>query len=276
MNACIISIHFAARQLLRSQAVNPGNVQGIGTRNLDRTARLPPPYATRDGVGASDAQADRWIDTVARSATILRVASAYNGNQPISADDASAGQEVGPHALRGRSWWRVAVLAVSLAVAGAAVFMALHPIVLARPSSVSQMTATLDGWQSAFLLSLPGPDRRAGHASAELVRRLDHHAAMQLREIGTPAFAERQAAERRAAPGIIVRSSHQIVDVRVVHRFWDGDLLVEANVLSTVARAAYDAPTGTWHSFTTTATVTPVQARVRDMLGVWRIESVEN
>jgi hypothetical protein len=172
--------------------------------------------------------------------------------------------------------WRAVALTACLAVAGAAVFVALHPIVLARPSAVAQMTYALDGWQSALLLSLPGPDRRAGHASAELVRRLDHHAAMQLREVGTLAFAARQAAERRATPGIIVHSSHQILDVHVVHRFWDGDLLVDATVLSTVARATYDAPTGTWHSLATTATVAPVQARVHDMLGVWRIESVSN
>jgi hypothetical protein len=188
----------------------------------------------------------------------------------------TTGRDGARRAFSRRARWRAVALTACLAVAGAAVFMALHPIVLARPNAMTQMTYALDGWQSALLLSLPGPDRRAGHASAELVRRLDHHAAMRLREVGTPAYAERQAAERRAAPGIIVRSSHQIVGVRVVHRFWDGDLLVEASVLSTVARAAYDAPTGTWHSLTTTATVTPVQARVRDMLGVWRIESVEN
>ena len=171
---------------------------------------------------------------------------------------------------------RVVALTACLAVAAAAVFMALHPVVLERPSAMAQMTYTLDGWQSALLLSLPGPDRRAGHASAELVRRLDHHAAMRLREVGSAGFAARQTAERRANPGIIVHSSHQILDVHVVHRFWDGELLVDATVLSTVSRATYDAPTGTWHSLTTTAAVVPVQARVRDMLGVWRIESVSN
>ena len=152
--------------------------------------------------------------------------------------------------------------------------MALHPVVLTRPSAMAQMTYALDGWQSALLLPLPGPDRRAGHASAELVRRLDHHAAMGLQEVGTAGFAARQLAARRAAPGIIVRSSYQIIDVRVVRRFWDSDLLVDATLLSTVARATYQPRDGAWHSLKTTDTVAPVQARLRDTLGVWRIVSV--
>ena len=152
--------------------------------------------------------------------------------------------------------------------------MALHPVVLTRPSAMAQMTYALDGWQSALLLPLPGPDRRAGHASAELVRRLDHHAAMGLREVGTAGFAAQQLAARRAAPGIIVRSSYQIIDVRVVRRFWDSDLLVDATLLSNVARATYQPRDGAWHSLKTTDTVAPVQARLRDTLGVWRIVSV--
>jgi hypothetical protein len=190
------------------------------------------------------------------------------------AKDARARRKTGLSAWGNRSRWRALGLAVSLAIAGAAVYMALHPVVLARASSVAQMTYTLDGWQSALLLSLPGPDRRAGHVSAELVRRLDHHAALGLREVGTEAFAARQAAARQAAQGIIVRSSHRIIDVRVVHRFWGGDLLVEATVLSTVVRATYEPGSGRWHSLETTDTVAPVQARLRDTLGVWRIVSV--
>ena len=159
-------------------------------------------------------------------------------------------------------------------MAGAAVYMALHPVVLARAGALAQITATLDGWQSALLLPVPGPDRRAGHASPELVRRLDLHAAAALREVGTRAFAARQAAARRAAPGIIVSSSYQVVDVRVVRRFWDDDLLVRRTVLSTVVRATYDPASGTWRSPTTMISAGPVRARVRDTFGVWRIVSV--
>jgi len=180
----------------------------------------------------------------------------------------------GRRALAGRDRWRALALAASLAVAGAAVYMALHPVVLARAGSLSQITATLDGWQSALLLPLPGPDRRAGHASAELLRRLDHHATLALREVGTMSFAAQQTAARRAARGVIVRSSYQIVGLRVVRRFWDDDLLVEATVLSDVVRATYEPRSGTWRSLVTTTTATPVQARLRDTLGVWRIVSV--
>jgi hypothetical protein len=187
-----------------------------------------------------------------------------------------ARRKTAPPALGGRSRWRAIILALALIVAGVAVYAALHPVVLARPTSVSQMTAALDGWQSALLLSVPGPDRRAGHASAELVRRLDHHAAMGLREVGTAGFAARQVATRRAAPGLIVRSSYQILDVHVVRRYWDDDLLVEATLLSTVARATYEPRSGGWHSLRTTGSVTPIEARLRDTLGVWRIVSVSN
>jgi hypothetical protein len=195
----------------------------------------------------------------------------------IGAGGGDARRGLGPSTFGGRSSrWRLAAAAVALLIACAAVYMALHPVVLARPTSLSQMTYALDGWQSALLLSLPGPDRRAGHASAELVRRLDHHAALGLREVGTAAFASRQAAARWAGQGIIVRSSHRIIDVRVVRRFWDGDLLVEATVLASVERATYEPNSGGWHSPQTTDTVAPVQARLRDTLGVWRIVSVGN
>lgn len=189
---------------------------------------------------------------------------------------AVARRKTAPPALGGRSRSRAIILALALIVAGVAVYAALHPVVLARPTSVSQMTAALDGWQSALLLSVPGPDRRAGHASAKLVRRLDHHAAMGLREVGTAGFAARQVATRRAAPGLIVRSSCQILDVHVVRRYWDDDLLVEATLLSTVARATYEPRSGGWHSLRTTGSVTPIEARLRDTLGVWRIVSVSN
>jgi hypothetical protein len=195
-------------------------------------------------------------------------------NQTIGAGGAQARRRAGRPVFGGRPRWCFVALAASLAVAGAAVYMALHPVVLARSTSESQIAATQDGWQSALLLPLPGPDRQAGRASAELVRRLDHHAAAALREVGSSHFAALQVAARRAQGGIIVRSSHQVTNLRVVRRYWDGDLLVEATVLSTVVRADYDPPTGTWRSPSTTAMVAPVQARVRDTLGVWRIESV--
>jgi hypothetical protein len=173
-----------------------------------------------------------------------------------------------------RSTWRLAAAAAALLVACGAVYLALHPVVFGRENSVTQMTYALDGWQSALLLSLPGPDRRAGHASAELVRRIDHHAALGLREVGTAAFATRQAAARRAAQGLILHSFYRVINVHVVRRFWDGDLLVEATLLTSVERATYEANGGGWHSPQTTDTVAPVQARLRDSLGVWRIVSV--
>jgi hypothetical protein len=179
-----------------------------------------------------------------------------------------------PTALLGRARWRALILAASLAVAGAAVCLALHPVVLARAGALAQITAALDGWQAALLLPVPGPDRRAGHATPELVRRLDRHAAVALREVGTASFAARQAAARRAAPGIIVSSSYRVIDAHVVRRFWDDDLLVDASVLSTVVRAAYDPASGTWRSPTTMTSAGPVQARVRDTFGVWSIVSV--
>jgi hypothetical protein len=152
--------------------------------------------------------------------------------------------------------------------------MALHPVVLARPSTVAQIAAALDRWQAALLLPLPGPDRRAGHASPELVRRLDRHAAVALLEVGTRAFAARQAAQRRAGQGIMVESSHEIVGLRIVDRGWSGEVLVEATVFTTVERATYQPRNGTWHSPVTAATVVPIRARLRDTLGVWRIVSV--
>jgi hypothetical protein len=244
--------------------------------SLDYAERGSLPIVVHQCAGARRTQAGRRIHSDARSATIPSVTSASDRDWTSSADRAAARCKTGPLVFGGRSRRRAIALAVSLAIAGAAVYMALHPVVLARATSVSQMTATLNGWQSSLLLSLPGPDRRAGHASAELVRRLDHHAAMGLREIGTVDFATRQAAARRAAPGIIVRSSHQIVGLRVVHRFWDGDLLVEATLLSTVTRATYEPRNGGWRSLETAATVAPVQARLRDTLGVWRIVSVSS
>jgi hypothetical protein len=45
-------------------------------------------------------------------------------------------------------------------------------------------------------------------------------------------------------------------------------------VLSTVVRAAYDPASGTWHSAATMISAGPVQARMRDTFGVWRIVSV--
>jgi len=55
---------------------------------------------------------------------------------------------------------------------------------------------------------------------------------------------------------VIVRSSYQIVGLRVVRRFWDDDLLVEATVLSDVVRATYEPRSGTWRSLVTTTTAT--------------------
>jgi hypothetical protein len=220
------------------------------------------------------AAASRQSPRSGTSATILSVTSADDTDLTTTTGSGVSRRRGGPFSFGTLPKWRAIAVVFSLVIAGGAVYLALHPVVFGRPNSVTQMTYALDGWQSALLLSLPGPDRRAGHASAELVRRIDHHADLGLQEVGTAAFATRQAAARRAVRGLIVRSSYQVINVHVVRRFWDGDLLVEATLLTSVERATYEADSGGWHSPETTDTVAPLQARLRDSLGVWRIVSV--
>ena len=117
-------------------------------------------------------------------------------------------------------------------------------------------------------------DRRAGHASLELIQRLNSQATAGLREVGTAAFAARQAATRRGNPTIIVRSSHRISGLQFVRRFWNGDLLVSADLHTRVRRALFDPKHGTWHTPVTTVSFVTIRCRLRDTLSVWRIVSV--
>jgi len=194
MNACIISIRLAARQqvhagasiTVQTQAFTQGAGERPGTTRLRArvgSARLcnPPRSAAR---------------STERVVRLQSGAVSSEHEMGPNREPTDATKRSGRRALAGRDRWRALALAASLAVAGAAVYMALHPVVLARAGSLSQITATLDGWQSALLLPLPGPDRRAGHASAELLRRLDHHATLALREVGTMSFAAQQTAAR--------------------------------------------------------------------------------
>jgi hypothetical protein len=161
-----------------------------------------------------------------------------------------------------------------LAVVGVAVVVALQPVVLPQRGTMGRVNAALNGWQAATLLPLPDADRRAGHASLDLIRRLNSQAAAGLRAVGTAAFAAHQAAIRHADPLLIVRSSHRISALQFVRRFWNGDLLVSADLHTRVRRAMYDPKRGTWHSPVTTVTFVTIWCRMRDAAGVWRIVSV--
>ena len=162
----------------------------------------------------------------------------------------------------------------ALAAVGVAVLAALHPLVLPQRGTMQRVDAALNGWQAAMLLPLPDADRRAGHASLELIGSLNGQAAAGLREVGTAAFAAHQAAIRHGDPTIIVRSSHRISALQFVRRFWNGDLLVSADLHTRVRRALFDPKRGTWHTPVTTVTFVTIRCRLRDTLGAWRIVSV--
>ena len=176
--------------------------------------------------------------------------------------------------LASRRTGRGLAAGAALVVVGAAVLAALHPLALPQRGTMGPINAALNGWQAAMLLPLPDADRRAGHASAELIRRLNSQAAAGLRLVGTAAFAAHQTAIRHGDPMLIVRSSHRISSLQFVRRFWNGDLLVSADLHTRVRRALFDPKRGTWHTPVTTVTFVTIRCRLRDTLSVWRIVSV--
>lgn len=171
---------------------------------------------------------------------------------------------------------RLAAVAILLAVCAGSVGLLLHPLVLPGRSNLFEVMWTIQQWQNALHQAVPAEYRRAARVPPQVVAGAREQAVAALRQVGTPAFADGQIVHALPSQQVVVlQSAVDISDVRYLRRYWDGDLLVRAQVRTLVRTAPYRAVTHHVGRAKTARFETRVECRVRDVLGIWRIVSAE-